>query len=144
MAYGTVEIMTVDAYRGLRGGGIGLAIVSSVGMAVILTLNTAGAAHIPTGWAALAATGMMVSPVLFLGGKILRKLDDLLERESGVRVLATHRDVARGTEHAGTEDARERQAYANGAVDLLDGQAVVLPINGYRPRTTRLDQVREP
>jgi hypothetical protein len=98
MAYGTVEMVTVDAYKGLRTGGIALAVIATVGMAVILTLNTAGAAHIPTGWTALAATGMMISPVLFLGGKILCKLDDLLERESGVRALTAQRRVARSPE----------------------------------------------
>lgn len=98
MAYGTAEIMTVDAYKGLRGGGIGLAIVSTVGMAVILTLNTAGVATIPSGWTALAAIGMMVSPMFFLGGKILCKLDDLLERVSGVRTLTAQRRAGRVSE----------------------------------------------
>lgn len=151
MAYGTVEVTTVDAYRGLRGSGIALAIVASAGMIVILALNTAGAAHIPTGWAALAAVGMMISPVLWLGGeilcllkKVLRRLDDLLEQVSGVRALTAQRDVARGSEPAAAEDERERQAYASGAVDLLDGQAVVLPMNGFRFRAPRPDHAREP
>lgn len=98
MAYGTVEMVTVDPYRGLRAGGIALAVIASVGMVAILALNTAGAADIPTGWTALAAIGMMVSPLLYLGGKILRKLDDLLEQVSGIRALTAYRRVAHGTE----------------------------------------------
>lgn len=142
MAYGTVETTAVDAYRGLRGGGIALAIIATAGMIVILALNTAGATRISGGWSALAATGMIVSPMFFLGGKILCKLDDLIEQVAGVRALTAHRDVAHGSEAVELEDPRERRAYANGAVDVLDGRATVVPIGG--SAALRIAPVQDP
>jgi hypothetical protein len=142
MAYGTAEMMAADEYKGLRSGGVALAIIATVGMVVILALNTAGAARIPGGWTALAATGMAVAPVLFLGGKILRRMDDLVEQVAGVRALTAHRDVAHGSEAVELEDPRERRAYANGAVDVLDGRATVVPISG--SAALRIAPVQDP
>jgi hypothetical protein len=150
----TAEVKIQDEYPRLQTGGWWAIILGVAGAIVLLTVGLTTRLVLPTGLASLTMGGYVTGAVVLSVRAVLIKLDahqadhqqatltvedverinarlDSLDRRAAeTQELLAHTSVCQSAPPALEPASGERRAYANGAVDMLDGRTAVVPMNG--------------
>lgn len=162
----TEPVKIQDEYPRMQTGGWWAVILGVAGAIILLTVGVTTRLLLPTGLASLTMGAYVSGTVLLVGRLVLMKLDvhqadhqqatltvedvqqinarldSLDKRAAETQELLAHTSVCQAAPPALEPASGERRAYANGAVDMLDGRATVVPVSGAMLRVVPVQDPR--